>query len=126
MAKENYLTQYGQMAERHWREFRPNMVRELEAKGVLMEALFEAQERTLEEMEALTRQLETEQKLTPQQAHNRAWEMIREKYILLVPEENLYSLSTMQRPPHRSDYISNKSIRCPARHCLLSVLPGEL
>jgi hypothetical protein len=45
MAKEIYLTQYGLMAERHWREFRPNMVRELEAKGVLMEALFEAQER---------------------------------------------------------------------------------
>jgi len=38
MAKEIYLTQYGLMAERHWREFRPNMVRELEAKGVLMEA----------------------------------------------------------------------------------------
>jgi hypothetical protein len=34
-------------------EFRPKMVRELEAKGTLMEALFEAQERTIEEMEAL-------------------------------------------------------------------------
>ena len=77
------------MAKRHWREFRPNMVRELEAKGMLMEALFEAQERASEEMEALTRQLETEQKMTPQQAHGRAWEMIREKYILLPPEENL-------------------------------------
>jgi hypothetical protein len=54
------------MAERHWRKFRPNMVRELEAKGMLMEALFEAQERASEEMEAVTRQFETEQKLTPQ------------------------------------------------------------
>ncbi|MFZ0918399.1 MAG: hypothetical protein WAN04_16025 [Candidatus Udaeobacter sp.] len=69
MSKQIYLTQYGLMAERHWREFRPNMVRELEAKGQLMEALFEAQERASEEMEALTRQLETEQKMTPQQAH---------------------------------------------------------
>lgn len=77
------------MAERHWREFRPNMVRELEVKGTLMDSLFDAQERTLEEMEALTRQLETGQKLTPQQAHDQAWEMIREKYILLPPEENL-------------------------------------
>ena len=76
------------MAERHWREFRRNMVRELEAKGTLTEALFEAQERTLDEMETLTRQLETEQKLTPQQAHDRAWEMIREKYILLPPEDD--------------------------------------
>jgi hypothetical protein len=84
-----YLTQYGLMAERHWREFRPKMVQKLETKGTLMEALFEAQERTIEEMEALTRKLETEQKLTPQQAHDRAWEIIREKYILLPPEENL-------------------------------------
>ena len=73
-----HLTQYGLMAERHWREFRPKMVHELETKGILMEALFEAQETTINEMEALTRQLETEQKLTPQQAHDQAWEMIRE------------------------------------------------
>ena len=88
MSKEIYLTIYGNMAERHWREFRPKMVREMEAKGTLREALFEAQERTLDEMEALTHRFETEQKLTPQQAHDRAWEMIREKYILLPPEED--------------------------------------
>lgn len=88
MAEKIYLTQYGLMAERHWREFRPAMVRNMEANGTLMEALFEAQERTLSEMETLTRQLETEQKLTPQQAHDQAWEMIREKYILLPPEES--------------------------------------
>jgi hypothetical protein len=89
VSEKIYLTQYGRMAERHWREFRPKMVNELEAKGTLMEALFEAQETTINEMEALTRQLETEQKLTPQQAHDQAWEMIREKYILLPPEESL-------------------------------------
>jgi hypothetical protein len=72
MSEKNYLTQYGLMAQRHWREFRPKMVRELEAKGTLMEALFEAQETTINEMEALTRQLETEHKLTPQQAHDQA------------------------------------------------------
>lgn len=89
VSEKIHLTQYGLMAERHWREFRPKIVRELEAKGTLMEALFEAQEMTIGEMEALTRQLETEQRLTPQQAHDQAWEMIREKYILLPPEENL-------------------------------------
>ncbi len=88
MAEQIYLTQYGIMAERHWREFRPKMVRAMEATGTLMEALFEAQETTIEEMERLTRQLETEQKMTPQQAQNRAWEMIREKYILLPAEES--------------------------------------
>lgn len=83
------LTGYGLMAKRHWTEFRPTMVKELTAKGTLMEALYEAQETTLDEMEALTRKLETEQKLTPQQAHDQAWEMIREKYILLPPEQSL-------------------------------------
>ena len=89
MSSKYPLTGYGLMAKRHWTEFRPQMVRELEAKGTLMEALFEAQETTLDEMEVLTRKLETEQKLTPQQAHDQAWEMIREKYILLPAEESL-------------------------------------
>ena len=65
------------------------MVRELTAKGILIDTLFDAQEMTLDEMETLTRQLETEQRLTPQQAHDQAWEMIREKYILLPPEDDL-------------------------------------
>lgn len=89
MNQQIYLTQYGLMAERHWREFRPEMVRELEAKGTLMEALFEAQEQTIKEMETLTRQMEVQMDLTPQQAETAAWEMIREKYILLPAEESL-------------------------------------
>jgi hypothetical protein len=47
VSQQIYLTQFGLMAERHWREFRPTMVRELEAQGRLKEALFEAQETTL-------------------------------------------------------------------------------
>lgn len=82
----HYLTQYGLMAEKHWREFLPRMVAQMEAEGRLMNALWEAQETTLDEMEALTRKLEKEQKLTPEQAQAAAWELIREKYILLPPE----------------------------------------
>ena len=81
------LTQYGRMAEKHWREFRPNMVAEMEAKGVLEEMLLEAQEQTASEMYDLTMKF-LAQGLTPQQAHNRAWEMVREEYILLPPETN--------------------------------------
>ena len=83
------LTAYGLMAKRHWQEFRPEMYRQLEAAGKLEEALYEAQEVTLDEMETLTRKLETEQKLSPLQAETAAWEMVREKYILLPPEESL-------------------------------------
>jgi hypothetical protein len=79
------LTQYGRMAEKHWREFLPNLVAEMEAKGILPEMLLEAEEKTAGEMHELTMQFQREG-LTAQMAHNRAWELIREKYILLTPE----------------------------------------
>ncbi len=81
------LTGYGLMAKRHWTEFCPQMVKELEAQGRLEEALYEAQEATSEEMMELRNLLQKEQSLTPQQAHDQAWELIREKYILLPAEE---------------------------------------
>ena len=76
---------YGRMAETHWREHRPKMVRELEAEHRLLPALLEAQERTATEMDRLIREFRR-QNLTPQQAHDQAWELVREKYILLRPE----------------------------------------
>jgi hypothetical protein len=79
------LLTYGRMAETHWREHCPQMVRELEAQGRLPAALQEAQERTLDEMESLMRHFR-QQGLTPQQAHDQAWELVREKYLLLPPE----------------------------------------
>ena len=79
------LTQYGRMAEKHWREHCPNLVRELEAKGQLHAMLLEAEEKTKDEMVQLTQQLQN-QGMSPQQAHDRAWEMVRENYILLPPE----------------------------------------
>lgn len=81
----NTLTQYGRMAEKHWREHCPNLVRMLEATGRLQAMLMEAEERTKDEMIQLTREF-GKQGLTAQQAHDRAWEMVRERYILLPPE----------------------------------------
>jgi hypothetical protein len=79
------LTQYGQMAQKHWREHRPKMVRELERKGILHKMLLEAEEKTKDEMVALRIEL-MKQGSTAQQAQDQAWEMVREKYILLPPE----------------------------------------
>jgi hypothetical protein len=76
---------YGRMAETHWREHRPRMVAELEVENRLQGALLEAQEQTAADMERLIRQF-TRQGLTAQQAHDQAWELVREKYILLSPE----------------------------------------
>ncbi len=79
------LTQYGMMAEKHWREHCPNLVRELEARGILERMLQEAEEKTKDEMYDLTMQL-MKQGSSAQQAHDQAWEMVRERYILLPPE----------------------------------------
>ena len=81
----NNLLTYGKMAEAHWREHCPQMVRELETQGRLPAALLEAQERTLNEMESSMRHFR-QQGLNPQQAHDQAWELVREKYVLLPPE----------------------------------------
>ena len=81
----NPLTQYGRQAEKHWREHRPKMVRELEASGQLQAMLLEAERKTKEEMATLRTQLMKQGK-TAEQAHRQAWEFVRERYILL-PEE---------------------------------------
>ena len=79
------LTQYGRMAEKHWRQFSPRMVAELQAKGHLHAMLLEAEEKTEAELDTLRRHFIREG-LTAQQAHDRAWEIVRERYIFLQPE----------------------------------------
>jgi hypothetical protein len=81
----NSLTQYGRQAEKHWREHRPKMVRELEQKGLLHQMLLEAEEKTKDEMATLRLELMKQGK-TAQQANDQAWEMVRERYILLPVE----------------------------------------
>jgi len=79
------LTQYGRMAERHWRQFLPRMTAELEAKGQLQAMLLQAEEKTDAELDSLRRHF-IQQGLTPQQAHDRAWEIVRVRYLFLPPE----------------------------------------
>ena len=80
------LTQSGYLAARHWRAFCPKMVADLEATGRLHELLLEAEEQTEAEMDTLRRHL-IQQGLTPQQAQDRAWEIVRERYLLIPPED---------------------------------------
>ena len=81
------LTQYGRMAEKHLRTFLPRMTAELYARGQLQVLLLEAEERTEADLDSLRRHFIL-QGLTPQQAHDRAWEIVRERYIFLQPEAN--------------------------------------
>ena len=79
------LTPYGLMAEKHWRTFLPKMVAELEAKGQLQAPPLEAEEQTEAEIDRMGRPLK-QRGLKPQQAHDQAWEIVRHRYIFLLPE----------------------------------------
>ena len=81
------LTQYGRMAEAHWRKYLPRLVEKLEANGLFHERLFEAEEKTKEEMREMTCRLNKRSKYTPQQVEDTAWVLLREKYLLLPPED---------------------------------------
>ena len=59
----------------------------MERTGTLQQMLLEAEAKTKDEMDAIRRQL-IQHGLTPQQAHDQAWEMVRQKYILLSPEND--------------------------------------
>ena len=74
------LTQYALIAEKHWREFLPKMVADLEAKGTLHLMLLDAENKTEADLDSLRRHFIREG-LTPQQAQDRAWEIVRERYI---------------------------------------------
>ena len=79
------LTQYGRMAEKHWRKFRPQMVSEMESQGQLHDMLLEAEDQTEVEVDRTRREF-IWQGMTAEQAHERAWEIVRERYIFLPPE----------------------------------------
>ena len=81
------MTTYGRLAEKHWRQFCPRLVAELEAKGQLHALLLEAEEKTEAELDSLRRHF-IQQGLTPRQAQDRAWEIVRERYIYLPPEQD--------------------------------------
>ena len=79
------LTQYSFLAEQFWRKHLPKMTSQLEANGQLKDALKEAEERTVQELHDLRQHFQS-QGLTPEQSQQRAWEIVRERYILLLPE----------------------------------------
>ena len=78
--------QYVSLAERHWRTWLPRRVAELERTGRLKTKLQEAAARTVTDSEELQRHF-LQQGLTPSQAQQRAWEIVRERYLFLPPEE---------------------------------------
>lgn len=77
---EMHLNYLGEMGKQHWKEHLPKMYRELQKNGTLMQKLVEAQEKTQDELNELHRQGVSQ---------DQAWEMVREKYLLLRPRRSM-------------------------------------
>ena len=84
-AAEMRLGRYGRMAIEHWRRWLPEMTATLEASGELESAAAAAREQTILDMTAIEEDLQMAGH-SPGQANMIAWEMVRERYILLEPE----------------------------------------
>ena len=74
------MRQYGWLAGKNWRRCLPRRVAKLEAKVRLHARLLEAEEQTEQEVDSLRRHF-IQKGLTPQQANDRAWEIVRERYL---------------------------------------------
>jgi hypothetical protein len=74
------------MAEKHWREHLPRMVQELETKGQLDAMIQNAEDQTRSDMANITQHLTSQQAYKQEDAERVAWELVRERYILLQPE----------------------------------------
>jgi hypothetical protein len=81
------LQNWVEQARAHWKEFRPNLYRDLKASGQLEAKLQEAAERTFQEMGELRQMGYSEQE---------SWEVVRQSY-LFPPEDGA-------NPPHDSPF----------------------
>ena len=76
----NGFPNWQKMAQEHWEEFLPKMYHEYQQAGILKYQLAIAAEMTFREMDAL--------ELSGMRPHE-AWEMVREKHLLLLPEQQM-------------------------------------
>lgn len=80
------LHTYAYMAARHWQTHCPQYYAQLLAGGKLVEAVVEASDATLDDMDTIYDAL-WRSGVSGDEAHRSAWEQVRERYILLPAEE---------------------------------------
>lgn len=91
------LDYLGWQAEKHWKQFRPKMYRELKKKGVLYKSLYAAQERTEDALADL---------IEKGLSYDMAWEAVREEWLFLPTEKDLPVLGFNPEnlePPNREE-----------------------
>ncbi len=109
------------LAKGHWREFRPKMYQALQKSGELEKSLDLAVKNTVDAYRNVKQQL-LEKGYEPNQAHQAAWELVREEWLLLPDEEQENGL----KPGSLSDqFMSLMSSPSPPRSVEISGSPPK-
>ena len=87
MAVELTLEQLQDLARSHWKEHRPKLYRTLKKSGELEKKIENAARLTLDAFNLEKGRLE-KTGMSPSQASEIAWELVREEWILLRSEEH--------------------------------------
>jgi hypothetical protein len=82
------LHPYAVQALDHWQKYLPKMYAELERKGELIQAARDAAEQTLNDLDQIEEELLAGARHEPAEAGRIAWELVRERYILLPAEDD--------------------------------------
>jgi hypothetical protein len=109
------------LAKGHWREFRPKMYQALQKSGELEKSLDLAVKNTVDAYQKVKQQL-LEKGYEPNQAHQAAWELVREEWLLLPDEEQENDLKPGNLSNQFLDLMSNPK---PPRSVEISESPKK-
>lgn len=91
-----------ELGRKNWKEHRPKLFRDLQESGDLEESLSQAAKNTLDAYQGAKSQL-LKNGYEPNQAHESAWELVREEWLLRPSEEQ----PDLENPNQEPSQFSN-------------------
>jgi hypothetical protein len=95
-----------ELARIHWKQHRPKLFSDLQKSGELEESLNQAAKNTLDAYQNAKNQL-LKNGYKPNQAHESAWELVREEWLLRPSEEQSDLENPNQSPSQLDDLLQN-------------------
>jgi hypothetical protein len=95
-----------ELARIHWKQHRPKLFSDLQKSGELEESLNQAAKNTLDAYQNAKNQL-LKNGYKPNQAHESAWELVREEWLLRPIEEQSDLENPNQSPSQLDDLLQN-------------------
>ena len=105
------LEELKELGRRHWKEYRPKLFKGLQESGELEESLNHAAKNTLDAYQNAKSQL-LKNGYNPNQAHEAAWELVREEWLLRPSEDQ----PELENPPRNDQFENLLSSANPPRN----------